>query len=165
MPLLNSLYFRFRNHFSTRWPRLYHFCERHKEILKFFFAGCLSGGSDLVFLFIMHGLFKMDIVLSTSVAFILSFGVSFFLQKFWTFRNDNQDKMVGQLSLYFLFAFVGLNLNGAFMHLLVNAYNIWYILAQIIVNLVIASLNFLTYKFIIFRNSRHEINCEEKTIS
>lgn len=165
MPLLNSLYFRFRHFFSTRWPQTYCFCERRKEILKFVLAGCVSGGSDLVFLFILHGLLKLDIVLATSIAFILSFGISFTLQKFWTFRNYNQDKMVGQLSLYILFAFVGLNLNGLLMHILVNGYDIWYILAQLMVNLAIAFFNFLTYKFIIFRSSRHEINCEEKTIS
>lgn len=165
MTLLNSLYFRFRNFFSTRFPQAYCFCERRKSILKFFIAGCFSGGFDLVFLFILHGLLNMNIVLATSVAFVLSFLISFALQKFWTFRNYSQSKVAGQILLYILLAFVGLNLNGVFMHILVNGYNIWYLLAQLLVNLAIGFFNFLAYKFIIFKNSQDEINCAEKTIS
>ena len=165
MPVINNLYFRFRNFFSTRWPQVYSFCDQRKSFFKFLVAGCFSGGSDLVFLYILFGLFKVSIVLATSVAFILSFLVSFALQKFWTFRNYSQDKVAKQIFLYILFAFVGLNLNGVFMHILVNRYNVWYLLAQFMVNLVIGFLNFLTYKFIIFINPKNEIRSEEKAIS
>ncbi len=165
MPLINNLYFRFRNFFSTRWPQTYGFCDRRKSIVKFIIAGCFSGGSDLVFLFIFHGLIGWKIVLSTSVAFILSFMVSFTLQKFWTFRNFSQKKVIGQLVLYFMVAFVGLNLNGFLMHVLVTDYNIWYLLAQFVVNLFIGFLNFLAYRFIVFGAPKYEIISEEKTIS
>jgi putative flippase GtrA len=118
----------------------------------------LAGGTDLIFLFIFHGLLHINLVLSTSVAFILSFLVSFTLQKFWTFRNYSEDKVVHQLSLYVLNAFIGLNLNGTGMHLLVNKYAVWYMLAQIIVNLVLGVWNFFVYKFIVFNIGKNEIN-------
>ncbi len=159
MSLINDLYFKFRRFFSSRWPRLYDFCNRHKSVIKFFFAGCMAGGADLVFLFILHGLFRWGLVFSTSAAFILSFLISFTLQKFWTFRNFRQDKVVGQLCLYVLNAFIGLNLNGFFMHTLVARYAVWYLLAQLIVNVVIGVWNFLVYKFLIFRTDKNEIAC------
>ncbi len=156
MPLVNSLYFKFRHFFSSRYPRLYDICNRHKAVVKFIFAGGLAGGTDLVLLYIFHGLFGLGLVFSTSAAFILSFLVSFTLQKFWTFRNFRQDKMVGQLFIYILNAFIGLNLNGFFMHTLVRKYAIWYLLAQIIVNLMIGVWNFIIYKFIVFRTDKNE---------
>jgi putative flippase GtrA len=150
MSFISSNYERFRGYFSCRAPKLYNFCYARKSIIKFIFAGCFSGGADLVFLFILYGLLKFGLVWSTSIAFLLAFFISFTLQKFWTFRNYCQDKIVHQLSLYMLNAFIGLNLNGFFMHMLVAKYRIWYILAQVIVNLALAAWNFCVYKFIVF---------------
>lgn len=163
MPQINRLYFKFRNFLSNRFPKTYCFCDRQKSIVKFLITGCLAGGTDLIFLFAFHGLFKWPIVLSTSLAFICSFAISFTLQKLWTFRNFSQEKVVSQFILYILNALIGLNLNGFLMHLLVNEYGVWYILAQIIVNLAIGFYNFLVYKSIVFKIGKDEINNEQKT--
>jgi len=164
MSLINNLYFKFRNFLLQNYPKIYDFCNTQKSIVKFFLAGCFVGLNDLIFLFIFHGLFKIGIVVATSLAFILSFAVSFTLQKFWTFRNYNQNKAFHQIILYFLNAFVGLSFNGALMHYFVNKIYIFYIFSQIIVNLMIGTYNFFVYKFIIFKNG-YEINCQEKSIS
>jgi len=89
--------------------------------------------------------------------------ISFNLQKFWTFRNYGRDRMAGQLFLYILNAVIGLNINGALMHLLVNSWSVWYLLAQVIVNLGLGAWNFLIYKFIIFKVRPNEIDCQQKT--
>lgn len=151
MPTFSVLYNDFRRAFAVRTPRLYQYCERRKSLIKYLISGTLAGGTDLLLLFVFHGLVRMEIVLSTSLAFILSFLVSFSLQKLWTFRNHS-GRTVHQLSLYLLNALLGLYLNGYFMHILVNGYAIWYLLAQIIVNLVISVWNFVVYKFVIFRH-------------
>ena len=98
-------------------------------------------------------------MISTSLSFLLSFLVSFYLQKLWTFRNQDEKKAPRQLVLYLLNSFLSLNLNGIGMHLLVTQFGIWYLFSQIIVNLVLGSLNFFIYKFIIFRHD-DEANCE-----
>ncbi|MFA6995251.1 MAG: GtrA family protein [Patescibacteria group bacterium] len=158
MPLISDWYNKFRNYFSQHYPRVYVFCDNRKSFIKFIFAGGLSGGIDLLLLFIFHSLLKIDIVFSTSLAFILAFLVSFSLQKFWTFRNYHPGQMIQQLSLYLINAFIGLVLNAFFMHLLVNTYNVWYLFAQIIVNLVIAVWNFIIYKFVVFKTNKNETN-------
>lgn len=157
MSIINRLYFRFRNFFSTRFPRAYHYCEGRKSFFKFTIVGFFSGAVDLLFLFLLHGLANLDIVLATSLSFILSFLFSFTFQKFWTFRNYEHERVVRQLALYLSAAFLYLNLNGLFMHILVNGYHIWYLLAQLLVNFLIGLLNFLAYKFIIFRH--HKKTC------
>ncbi|MFZ4631825.1 MAG: GtrA family protein [Patescibacteria group bacterium] len=163
MPHINRLYFKFRNFLSCQHPKLYCFCDNRKSVIKFFFAGCVASTTDLVFLYIFHSLFHWGIVVSTSLAFILSFIVSFNLQKFWTFRNFNNNKTARQFALYMLNAFVTLNLNGIFMHTLVVELNIWYLLSQVIVNVVIGIYNFFIYRLVVFKNVKHEINNEQKT--
>lgn len=158
MPLISDWYNKFRNYFFRHYPRVYIFCDNRKFFIKFIFAGCLSGGVDLLLLFVFHSLLKLDIVLSTSLAFILAFLISFSLQKFWTFRNYRPGQTFQQLSLYLINALIGLFLNAFFMHLLVNTYNVWYLLAQIIVNLVIAVWNFVIYKFVVFKADKNETN-------
>lgn len=164
MPVINNLYFKFRSLFARYFPNAYSFCDTHKSVVKFFISGSFAGGSDLVFLYFFYGILGWGIVISTSVAFILSFVVSFTLQKFWTFRNYEQNQMASQLVLYLINAFIGLNLNGWLMHFLVNRFGVWYILAQIIVNLSIGFYNFLIYKFIIFKTDKNENNGQQKTI-
>jgi putative flippase GtrA len=156
MPIINRLYYRFRSFFSKCYPRLFHFCEERKAIIKFFFAGAFAAAVDLIALFIFHGVFHWHIIVATSVAFLLSFLVSFSLQKLWTFRNYSNKRLPRQLVLYLSAAFISLNINAAAMHLLVNNLGVWYLLSQIIVNLCLGVINFFTYKFIVFRKSKDE---------
>lgn len=156
MPIINRIYYRFRLFFSARFPEIFAFCNRRKSIIKFFIAGAFAGTVDLIALFIFHGILKWGIVLSTSFAFIFSFMVSFSLQKLWTFRNYSHKRLPRQLVLYFSAAFVSMNLNGLGMHILVIDLNVWYLLSQVMVNIVLGVINFFTYKFIVFRKTKNE---------
>jgi putative flippase GtrA len=156
MPVINRLYLRFYTFFSGRYPRLFFFCNQRKAVIKFFVAGAFAGATDLLALFIFHGLLHWQIVLATSSAFLLSFMVSFSLQKLWTFRNYSQKRLPRQLILYFSIAFLSMNLNGFGMHQLVNNIGVWYLLSQLIVNLFLGVINFFSYKFIVFCKHRDE---------
>lgn len=167
MSKISKLYFKFRNYFSCRFPRLYYICDKYKILVKCTFSGVTVAFVELVVLFICYRLLSWQLVVSTSIAFICSFLLSFSLQKFWTFRNFSQSKTARQLIMYFFNAFIGLNLNGFFMHKLVNQYHIWYLLAQVIVILAIGVYNFTIYNLVIFRKEKkekNEINYKQKTV-
>lgn len=164
MTFINKLYFSFRNSFACRLPRFYNFCETKKSVVKFMIAGCIAGGTHLVFLAIFYDLFNWPIVLSTSIAFISAFVTSFSLQKLWTFRDFSQKRAVRQFSLYIINAFFTLNVNGFLMHLLVDRYSIWYLFSQIIVNISLGVYNFFIYRFLVFRKQKNEINCKQEKI-
>jgi len=157
LPADGPLYLKIRHNFELLAPAAYAFCLRHKSVVKFSVAGGLASITDLILLYIFHDPLGIDIVVSTTLAFLLSFVVSFSLQKFWTFRDYSRGRMTGQLFLYLLNAVIGLNLNGFLMHLLVNRYEVWYLLSQVIVIGVIGLGNFVVYKFIIFKKKQHEI--------
>ncbi|MCF7860418.1 GtrA family protein [Patescibacteria group bacterium] len=156
MSIINNLYKRFGKFFASSYPKIFNFCEKRKAIIKFFVAGSSAAAVDLLALYLFHGLFRWEIVLSTSLAFLLSFFVSFSLQKLWTFRNYNNKRLAHQLVLYIGAAFISMNLNALAMHLLVNNWQVWYLLAQIIVNIFLGVINFFTYKFIVFRHIKDE---------
>lgn len=156
MAYINNLYHRFRASFSSAWPKTFNYCEQHKSIIKFFITGSLAGVTDLIFLYFFHQVLGRDIIISTSLAFIISFIISFGGQKLWTFRNYSQNKLPRQLILYIANAFFCLALNGLAMHYLVNSLELWYLLAQVIVSLSLAVINFVNYKYIIFRSDKHE---------
>lgn len=164
MAKLSKLYFRFRNYCASHFPQIYCQCDKHKIIVKCFFAGFAAGMVDLVLLFVFYHLFSWPIVLATSLAFLFSFIVSFTLQKLWTFRDFSQAKAAGQLTLYIINAFIGLNVNGFLMHLLVNQHQVWYLLAQLMVNLTIGIYNFFIYRYIVFKKEKNEVNHEQKII-
>lgn len=156
MAFINSIYYKFRKYFSISYPKIFAYCNKRKAVVKFFIAGLFSGATDLIVLFILHQLLGIDIIFSTSFAFVAAFMISFSLQKLWTFRNYNHQRLPRQLVLYLFNAFVNMSLNAFFMHYLVNNLGIWYLLAQIMVNLFLGVFNFINYKFIIFKEDCHE---------
>jgi len=158
MNLFLKLFSQLKHFVAKHHPRVYSRLLSHKSIVKFSMSGPIAGAVDLLVLYILHGLLNISVIWSTSLAYILSFWVSFYLQKFWTFCNHNKKHVYRQLGLYFLFAFINLNLNGYLMHITVNRYQVWYLLAQLIVSLAIGLESYVVYRFIIFRK-HHDDKC------
>lgn len=137
--------------FYVRFPFL-------RRLFKFGVAGFVATFADLLLLYIFHGLFHLPLIFSTSAAFILSFVVSFILQKYWTFSNWNRELMYQQMFSYLMFAFFNLNINGWAMHFLVDTVGIQYLLSQVIVAALIGAESFFVYKFFIFRHYENKVS-------
>ena len=112
MRSIDNFYFKIKHFAWIYIPRLMKFLHHHRSIAKFYLSGCVSGGLDLILLFIFYDLLHFEIVKATSVSFILCFAISFFLQKTWTFRNRSNRRVVRQMAMYFAIGFLNLNLNG-----------------------------------------------------
>ena len=124
---------------------------KYKLYVKFLISGGLSTFTDLFLLFIFHSILKMNVVVAATLAFVLAFFVSFYLQKFWTFRENSTHRIKLQLFFYFVLGAMGVAINAGAMHILVNVLHIWYLLAQILISAAIAIMNFLVYRFFIFK--------------
>lgn len=127
--------------------------ERHSKytrIARFIISGGLAAGTNLVSLFIMTHYLGMWYLLSSTIAFLLSFAVSFTLQKFWTFRDDSRDRIGRQASIYFAVLIAGLIANAAFVYAFVEYIGLHYLLAAILSGAIIAFFNYIVYKRYIF---------------
>jgi len=161
MNYIRSWYNSFKSSFSRCLPGTYRHCERWKGPLKFLLAGLAATIVNLLALDIFYRRLHWEIVPATSAAFVVAFLVSFYLQKFWTFRDKSQDRIAGQFTAYLVNGLVGLYFNGFLMHLLVENYGFPYLISQLAVNVVIATQNFLVYR-IIFKKRHGIVNQQEK---
>ncbi|OIP78808.1 MAG: hypothetical protein AUK20_03045 [Parcubacteria group bacterium CG2_30_45_37] len=130
---------------------------KYKRIVKYLIAGSAGAFTNLVFLYIFTEFIGLWYLISTSLAFVIAFCVSFFLQKFWTFRDGNSEIIYKQMAAYFSVALANLGLNGLLMYFLVDGFGIWYMLAQLITSGSIAIESYWVYKKFIFNRDEQNI--------
>jgi len=142
---------RLERRFCRFFPRLCPYTVYLKRIIRFCISGSTAFLANLILLWFFYGLLKVDLIISTTIAVVLSFIVSFCLQKFWTFKENTRRKIPKQVLLYVGVALLNLAINNPSMLYLVNVLGVWYLLAQTIVNFLVGFINYLIYHFIIFK--------------
>jgi len=143
---------------------MFNLLQKYKQIIKYLIVGGTAALVDLVLLYILTDILGIWYLTSASLAFIVAFFVSFFLQKFWTFRDTDKEKMYKQLGIYLAVALINLLINAGLMYILVDGFKAWYILAQIIASGLIAIESYFIYNFFIFNNKSAPLNGKIKIL-
>jgi len=125
--------------------------KRHQQVLRFLVAGGLAFAVNIVSLYALTDFLHIHYLVSTVLAFLIAFNVSFILQKFWTFRDHSKDNVHVQLQLYLGMQLINLGLNATLMYIFVEYLHIWYVLSQTIIALMLAVAAFLINKAYIFK--------------
>lgn len=120
------------------------------RIIRYLIAGGTAAGVSIGSLFMLTHYFKIWYLLSAIIAYSLAFGVSFSLQKLWTFKIRSFAKVRRELALYLLIFVVGNIINTALLFIFVEHAHIHYLLAQFVSNGLIAVGNFFVYKHVVF---------------
>lgn len=110
---------------------------------------------DLSLLYFFTDILGVWYLISTSLAFVAAFFVSFFLQKFWTFRDNGKERIYRQMGAYLAVASTNLCLNALLMFILVDGFKVWYMFAQFFASGLIACESYFVYKVLIFYK-RHD---------
>jgi putative flippase GtrA len=131
----------------TRLDEGYPICMR---IFRFLLSGGAALGTDLVFLYLFTDIFGIWYLVSSVLAFVLAFVVSFSLQKFWVFGDSSHDGIQKQASIYFVVAIINLFLNTFLVYEFVEQFKLFYLLAQIAASALIAIESFFVYQHFIF---------------
>ena len=116
------------------------------KILRFLIAGGIGAGVNVGVLYLLTGVLGVWYIASAVVAFIVSYGLSFVLQKFWTFQDASRERMHVQAGWYIAIALLNLGLNTGILYLFVHYGHIEYLIAQLITSLVIAGESFWAYR-------------------
>ena len=132
-------------------PLLHRSLYRHRLGLKYIIAGSTAAGVDLVLLFLLTDIIGLWYFYSAIVAYICSFFTSFFLQKFWTFRDNDRGRIKKQLAIYIAVAGISLTLNSFFMFVLVSLLHVWYLMAQVVTKGILAVGSFVFNKTVTFK--------------
>jgi len=131
-------------------PHFYRKLLKRRALVKYLVAGAFTSVLDLFSLFVLHGWLKIEVVIATTAAYLMSLGLSFYIQRVWTFNNNDNETVADQAGLYFLTVFINLTINGSAMHLFVSRWHIQYMLAQILVGIFLAGESFIMYRFVVF---------------
>lgn len=136
------------------FPISFKVLELGKVYVKFFITGSLTLLLDLLFLYFSYNILALDILVSTAIAFVLSFIFNFFVHKFWTFRNDNLKYIYKQIFYYMFITLLNLGINIKLMHVFVNHMQFNYIISQIVTTVLIGLESFFFYNFFIFNKNK-----------
>lgn len=121
------------------------------KILRFIIAGGTVAVTQIGLLYILTEFLGLWYLLSSVLSFVYAVVSSFYLQKYWAFRDKNKDSSVEQFLKFIGVAILGMAINTSSMYFWVEIVGVWYVLSQFITGFIIAVINFLIYKFVIFK--------------
>ncbi len=115
---------------------------------RFFTSGVATVIVNITALYILTEYAQVWYLTSSVIAFCISYGVNFLLQKFWTFQNRELRGAHKQLALHLCLALANLVLNTLVLFALVHYLHLWYIAAQILAVAIIALDSFFLSRLI-----------------
>lgn len=158
-----KIHSRFKRHAP---PIVYDNVFRHRQIIKFLIAGGTSTSIDIFIFTALTYWVGLWYVISSISSFTIAFGVSFGLQKFWTFRDKNTEKLMKQTYLYFFVAIINLGLSTLLIYIFVDYVHIHKFISKVIANIIIAAESFFVYRYFIFaKKDQIEIESMEQELS
>lgn len=120
------------------------------KITRYVISGGVATAVNLSLLFILKSIFHIWYLFSAIVAFILAWGVSFSLQKLWTFEDRSTRLLKSQMGIYFAITVCNLGLNTLCMYLFVDILGIQYLVSQIIASALVALESYFMYGRFVF---------------
>lgn len=87
----------------------------------------------------------------TTATFFLALGISFSVQKYWTFRDHSADSLKGQMGAYAALQVANLGANDALMFVIVDKIHINHLFAQVCTTVIIAAWSFFAYRYLFIR--------------
>lgn len=149
--MLEKNYQKIHKRFKCHAPTVvYKNVFKHRQIVKYFIAGVTSTSVDLFIYYALTYLVGLWYIASSVLSFAIAFWISFGLQKFWTFRDKNIEKMMKQTYLYFFVAIVNLGISTLLIYLFVDHIHIHKFISKVIANAMIAVESFFVYRYFIF---------------
>jgi dolichol-phosphate mannosyltransferase len=119
-------------------------------MLKYVISGGIAATVDLFSLYVFTDFFHLWYLLSGVFAFLVAFGVSFTLQKFWTFNDRSTNRLKSQMVLYFLITLINLLINTLLMYFFVDFWHLSYLVSQVFAGILVASESLFLYRRFVF---------------
>lgn len=126
------------------------FTEKQWHLLRYLLSGGTAAAVLLLVLHVLVAWFGMYYLVASALAFSVSFCVSFLLQKFFTFRDHETERMHTQAALYLVVFLCNIAINTALMYTFVDIVGISYLISQVLTGGIIAMGSYFIYKHLIF---------------
>ena len=120
-----------------------------QQIFLFLLVGGFCYLVSIVLLVLLVEYASMEVNLANLIASLIAIYVAYLLNAKFIFEKGKHDPKK-ELTIFFLFSFVGLAINVLLMFLMTTFLPISYIISKTIVTILVAGFNFVTRKFIVF---------------
>ncbi|MEK9129833.1 MAG: GtrA family protein [Patescibacteria group bacterium] len=136
-----------------------------KQFIKFIITGTINTGLDFIFLNFLiwlTGIYKGGwLGLLNFISFFLATINSYFLNKFWTFR-ENQGHTKNQFLYFFLISLVGCIINTSIVYFIATfippflnvSQFLWVNIAKLLAISISLFWNFFSYKFLFLKREK-----------
>ena len=121
-------------------------------IIRYVIAGGTASLLDILLLYVLTDIFGLYYLASATFSVTVSFFFRFFAQKYFAFQNSSTETLHFQLLYYSLLYLGSMLATIGLLYMFVEKFGLWYIAAQVITILLIASVSFFVYKIIIFKH-------------
>ena len=128
------------------------FVQKYGQFARFVIAGSCAFAVNLAALYFFTDIVGIYYLISTVLAFLVSFSISFTLQKLWTFQDSSRDHLHIQIPAYLGMQLTNVSLNAALMFVFVEYLHVWYLYSQAVISLTLAAGIFFLNKKYIFKN-------------
>jgi len=123
-----------------------------KHLLKFAIVGAIGTIVNLSILYFLTEFANVYYIISEIIAFMLSALNNYILNKIWTFKEKIQEQIIKKYFQFTLVCLVSLLFNISILFILVEYFNLWYILAELIAIICSFLINFLGSKLWTFKS-------------
>jgi putative flippase GtrA len=120
---------------------------RHRFV-RYLFVGGTTFVLDFGILYLLHGVFGLNLGASTSVAYWISISYNFFLNRYWTFDAREKESLKRHLTTYFALLVFNYLFTVAFVSILGEHFN--YMVVKALAVVISMSWTYLIYKNYIF---------------
>lgn len=122
------------------------------QIIKFTIVGVIAFIIDYGTLIILKELFKINLFISTELAFIFSVIINYYLSVKYVFNVNNKNN---NFIPFIILSFIGLILTELIMYIGVKKINISYLIVKIIATIIVMIFNFITRKILLEKNKKY----------
>lgn len=119
------------------------------QFVKYVTIGFLGTGLDFLLLYTLVEYAHLYYIFAAIISVSIVLWISFSLNKYWTFRNREQ-QYIRQLLKYLVSHAAGQILNFSILILLVEIFDLWYIFAKVCATAIVVTWNFLITKNWVF---------------
>ena len=121
------------------------------RIIRYLITGAITVITLLTVLYLLRDVLGVWYLLSSVIAFLVTWIVSFVLQKFWVFNSKGLIEVKAQMGKYVVLSVFNLSANTALMYLFVEKLLLNHLIAQTIIAGLIACWGFFMYLKVVFK--------------
>lgn len=136
---------------------------KYKIYIKYLISGSAGAFVNLSCLYILTEFAGLHYLASAILAFFISLSVGFNLQKKWTFCSKEK-KATRQALLYFFVTVSNLLINTVCLYILVDIFQVWYMLSQVLIYGFLSIFSFIVYRKFVFKPQSLEVDEGNKKI-